>query len=311
MSHSQYKQELREELVSVLNPVNIDDIFKCLHRTMRTSGRATLCCAALLLALTSVSALQRLNSIKDLKKIQSTPEEMLVLLYWFATTVEISRNNQIWLPFDPNNDYGSHHYGNYQRVLDPLSHGHRYYTVGNINEDSSVELPSYVHDHMSERNSARIIFEVTGSNTGQRIVRVFVTEHYEPRQTYEVSTNLLRQIREFSVEDNHTNLRDRYSRNTHDFEINDNTESWGDFAGLGLLLLFVTQKKYPSYQQNRPQAAARENTPSDFVSIYIPSVPKNEHIPQGSDSKCIVWSVVGAIVFVLLVLCFIYIFFQK
>jgi len=66
-----------------------------------------------------VSAVQRkLKSISDLKNInfgQSVPKHSLLLLHWFANTVNIDENNVINLTFDPNDgDYGSHYYGNFE-----------------------------------------------------------------------------------------------------------------------------------------------------------------------------------------------------
>uniref|UniRef100_A0A3B4YZJ8 Uncharacterized protein n=1 Tax=Seriola lalandi dorsalis TaxID=1841481 RepID=A0A3B4YZJ8_SERLL len=159
----------------------------------------------------------RLNSINDLKEInfgQSVPTHSLLLLHWFANIVDIDRNNVIYLTFDPNNeDYGSHHYGNFEGLLEQRPYGQRYYTVGNLHQDSPRRLPSYVLHPKAEytgRNRDRIIVRVSDQNTGrQRIHRVYLTQHYgvpehpgtyDPDHTYEITTNLLREIREFSVE---------------------------------------------------------------------------------------------------------------
>ena len=68
----------------------------------------------LLLILRTESTNGILNSINDLKKIpfgQSVPQHSLVLLHWFANTIEID-NDLIELTFEPNHeDYGTHHYG--------------------------------------------------------------------------------------------------------------------------------------------------------------------------------------------------------
>uniref|UniRef100_A0A4W6C888 Uncharacterized protein n=1 Tax=Lates calcarifer TaxID=8187 RepID=A0A4W6C888_LATCA len=172
---------------------------------MRISGRVT--------------TVQRLNSINDLKRInfgQSVPKHSLLLLHWFANEVDIDRNNVIRLTFDPDNeDYGSHHYSNYEGLLDPLPNGntHQYYTVGNLNQGTSVQLPNYVTHSRREyegENMDRIIFRVREPHTGQRVLqridRVFITQHYEyqetdydPDHTYEITTDLLMQIRQFSV----------------------------------------------------------------------------------------------------------------
>uniref|UniRef100_A0A8D0CTZ6 Uncharacterized protein n=1 Tax=Sander lucioperca TaxID=283035 RepID=A0A8D0CTZ6_SANLU len=199
------------------------------------SGRVTRCCVALFFALTSVSAVQTLRSINALKKInygQSVPKHSLVLLYWFANTVEIDNNNVILLTFDPNDgDYGSHHYGNYEGLLDPLPRGnrYRYYTIGNLNRETSVPLPPYVvhppTEHMGG-NRDRIIIRVREQNiVGQalQIDQVYITQHYDtyetqgtpydPDHTYQITTDLLRQIREFSVGANQQQLLHLRNRN--------------------------------------------------------------------------------------------------
>ncbi|KAJ4932417.1 hypothetical protein JOQ06_010840 [Pogonophryne albipinna] len=98
---------------------------------VKISGRVTWSCVALLLALTSLSAVQKeLDSISDLKKInfdQSVPKHSLLLLHWFANTVNIDEDDVIELTFDPDSGYyGSHHYGNFEGLLDPLPRGNQY-----------------------------------------------------------------------------------------------------------------------------------------------------------------------------------------
>uniref|UniRef100_A0A8C5D2D1 Uncharacterized protein n=1 Tax=Gadus morhua TaxID=8049 RepID=A0A8C5D2D1_GADMO len=154
-----------------------------------------------------------LNSINDLKKIpfgQSVPQHSLVLLHWFANTIEIN-NDTIVLTFEPDHgDYGTHHYRNYETVLNPLPFGQQYYTLGNINpmvNNDGNSLPSYFTGRLDdllggeELNRARIIFSLLDQNT---ISQVFITQHYEanqgqgtvydPEHTYQISINLLREI---------------------------------------------------------------------------------------------------------------------
>ncbi|XP_076609015.1 uncharacterized protein LOC143334225 [Chaetodon auriga] len=264
---------------------------------MKMSGRVMSCCVVLFLALTSVSAAHKnLNSISDLKKInfgQSVPKHSLVLLHWFANEVDIDNNNVIWLTFDPNNgDYGSHHYGNYEGLLDPLPRGnirYRYYAVGNLNQDVSVRLPSYVVNPRREYvggNRDRIIIRVQEQNTGQaalrRIDQVYITQHYDtsedlgthydPDHTYQITMNLLRQIREFSVRDNQMPLwylRNRFQSQADDFSIRN---TWGNLACLGLFLFIVIEEKYSSNQRdNRPGNNRREinNRPDHCGGIAL------------------------------------------
>ncbi|XP_053193796.1 uncharacterized protein LOC128378334 [Scomber japonicus] len=272
---------------------------------MKTSVRVVSCCVALILALTSVSAVQKHKSINGLKKInfgQSVPTHSLVLLHWFANTVDIDNNNVIWLTFDPNGDYGSHHYGNYEGLLDPLPHGnvrYSYYTVGNINQDTSVPLPTYViHPPVEEyvgTNLDRIIFRVREYNTGwqvlQAIDQVYITQHYgnsyatryDPAHTYQITTNLLREIRLFSVEDYGRNslseLRDHFGSNINDFQLRNLTNTWGNLACLGLLLFIVIQEKHLCKQQNnRSQRATKREAPDVVISFPENRQNHNAHV---------------------------------
>ncbi|XP_071329950.1 uncharacterized protein [Trachinotus anak] len=253
----------------------------------RMSGRVTSCCVFLFLTLTSVSAVKKLNSIHDLKKINfghSVSRHSLLLLHWFANIVDIDRNNVIHLTFDPyNRDYGSHHYGNYERLLDSPPPGHQYHTVGNLNQITAQQLPDYVFHPpagYAGRNEDRIIFSVGNSNTGSRVSdRVYLTQHYDPAHTYEITVHLLREIREFSVGENQQSLvylRNRFGRNAEDFQLEDIRNTCGQLACLGLLLFIVMQEKYSSNKFNyRPQQAARRNTqPDDFV-VNFPESRQN------------------------------------
>ncbi|XP_074512979.1 uncharacterized protein LOC141781263 [Sebastes fasciatus] len=257
---------------------------------MKMSGRVTSCCVALFFVLNSVSAVQRdLDSINDLKQInfgQYVPKHSLLLLHWFANTVDIDDNNNIIrLTFDPNSgDYGSHHYGNFEELLDPLHRGsgYQYYTVGNLHQETSMPLPRYVvrppkREYVGT-NSDRIIIRVRGQNTGgrasQRIDQVYITQHigrrgeYDPDHTYRITTNLLRQIRQFSVGQNQLSLgslRSRYGSNAYEFHIRN---TWGNLACLGLLLFIVIQENnrppnYSTPQSYTPTSYRPENRQND------------------------------------------------
>ncbi|XP_032358716.1 uncharacterized protein LOC116671496 [Etheostoma spectabile] len=240
---------------------------------MKMSGSLTSGCVTLFFALTHVSAVQKLDSLNDLKKInfgQSVPKHSLVLLHWFANTVEIDNNDIMWLTFEANRgDYGSHHYGNFEGLLDqlPLGSGFRYYTIGNLNQATSTPFPLYVVLPPREyvgRNRDRIIIRVREQYKGrqalQRIDQVYMTQHYDPSEhqgtpydpgnTFRITTNLLRQIREFSVGENQqqlSQLRNRFGSNADVVHIRN---TWGDLASLGLLLFIVIQEKRSSNQHN-------------------------------------------------------------
>ncbi|XP_070836589.1 uncharacterized protein [Chaetodon trifascialis] len=269
---------------------------------MKMSRRVMSCCVVLFLALTSVSAAhKKLKSITDLKKInfgQSVPKHSLVLLHWFANEVNIDNDNVIWLTFDPNNeDYGSHHYGNYEGLLDPLPRGNiRYYTIGNLYQDVSVRLPSYVVNPPREyvgRNRDRIIIRVQGRNTRraalQRIDQVYITQHYDtsdylgtpydPDHTYQITTNLLRQIREFSVRNNQMSLlylRNRFQSHADDTSIRN---TWGNLACLGLFLFIVIEEKYSLNQRN--------NRPGNNNPGNNNNRPQNNSRPQNRQNHCV------------------------
>uniref|UniRef100_A0A8P4KKR7 Uncharacterized protein n=1 Tax=Dicentrarchus labrax TaxID=13489 RepID=A0A8P4KKR7_DICLA len=175
--------------------------------------------------------MKMLNSINDLMRVNfgpSVPKHSLILLHWFANTVDIDNDNFIWLTFDPNSgDYGSHHYGNYQRIL---PRGYQYYTVGNLNQDTSMQLPAYVVNPPTEysgRNRDRIIIRVQEQDTRNgalRIDEVYITQHYDtfdhqrtsydPDHTYQLTIYLLRQIREFSVAQNQRPLSHNFHWDT-------------------------------------------------------------------------------------------------
>lgn len=207
------------------------------------------------------SALPELNSINDLKKVpfgQSVPKHSLLLLHWFTNNINIDPCNTITLTFDPSTDFGSHHYGNYEDVLDKLPRGYQYYTVGNLNADRSNELAAYILNPPVKayqgNNKDRIVFSAEEQNSGiYRINRVYLTQHqglsnaYDPEHTYRISTKLLQQINEFSS-GNLTclrRLRDQFHSDISNSQIQALKNEWGDLlVCLGLMLFIVIQEKY-------------------------------------------------------------------
>ncbi|XP_015258476.1 PREDICTED: uncharacterized protein LOC107103326 isoform X3 [Cyprinodon variegatus] len=171
-------------------------------------------CAALLLTLlTSAYAVREtLNSINDVKKSVPQPTNILELLHWFANTVNIDNRGTIQVTFDPDFDFGSHHYGNFDNMLERPSRGYKYYTFGNVHKDLLGGLPSYVTNAMFGTigwNRGRIIFSATGGNGVWNIDQVYITQHhgisaqngtsYNPAYTFEITTDLLRQFRGRSI----------------------------------------------------------------------------------------------------------------
>ncbi|XP_068574753.1 uncharacterized protein [Cebidichthys violaceus] len=282
---------------------------------MKMSGRVMICCVALFLVLTSVSAVQKLRSINALKNInfgESVPKHSLVLLYWFANTVDIDDNNVIWLTFDPNReDYCSHYYHNSEGLLDDLPWGnvYQYYTIGNLNQETSMPLPHYVVSPQTTeyvgRNRDRIIIRVREQNTGrralQRIDQVYITQHYDtsenlgtpydPDHTYRITTNLLRQIRQFFVGQNQQQLLQLRNNFGSNADVSHIRNTWGDLACLGLLLFIVIQEKSCHRPNNRPKnrrshwddTAAREtNVPRGFRNQADVVVDFNDYEDQNA-----------------------------
>ncbi|XP_034566659.1 uncharacterized protein LOC117831877 [Notolabrus celidotus] len=249
-------------------------------RMMKMTRRVAWCCVALLFALSSVSAVKKLKSINDLKKInfgQSVPTHSLVLLHWFANQVIINDNNGIRLTFDPSTgDYCSHHYGNFEGLLDPPPRGHQYYTVGNLNQDTSVPLPPHVVNPptlFNEGNRDRIIIRVRD----QWIDQVYITQHYDnsdnlgtpydPHHTYRITLSLLREIAKFSLSANHqtrTYLRNQIRGNVN---VSDIQNVWGHLAILGLFLCVVMNSTVHYKEPSRPESRHNQE----------PSRPESRH----------------------------------
>uniref|UniRef100_A0AAQ5X7T8 Uncharacterized protein n=1 Tax=Amphiprion ocellaris TaxID=80972 RepID=A0AAQ5X7T8_AMPOC len=193
---------------------------------MKVSGRILISCSALILVLTSVSAIEILDSIDDLKRI----------------------------------NFGS----NYEGLLPPGNT--RYYTIGNIYQERGLELPHHVVYPRSEyvgRNRARIIVRVRNQRRqGLQIIdEVYITQHYEdnrgpdydPHHTYLITTNLLRQIRQFSMNGDQqllVSLRNRFGSNADDSRLRLIRNTWGSLACLGLLLFIVVQSGTTSDRNN-------------------------------------------------------------
>lgn len=278
------------------------------------AGTLASCCMALLLSLTSVSAIPVLDSITDLKTInygRSIPIHSLLLLYWFANRVDII-DNVIRLNFNPNTHYGSHHYGNYDGLLDTLPHSYKYYTVGNLEEDSAQQLPDYVLNPQrgyEGNNLDRIVFSVyrhsTRQGTEQIINRVFITQHhqhqgnyYDPNHTYEISPNLLREIRRFSSGDRQLeHLRNSYGSNANYDQLVNIRNTWGNLAHLGLLLFIVAEEK-----KSRPVLQYRVVPEYNPVQNYHPAW-NDHHVPQSENDICsiLVCIFLAVIIFVLII----------
>ncbi|XP_056434876.1 uncharacterized protein LOC130372745 isoform X2 [Gadus chalcogrammus] len=228
--------------------------------------------------LPTASTIGILNSINDLKSIpfgRSVPKHSLVLLHWFANTIEFTNNNRLELNFDPDQgDYGAHHYVNVPGFLDPLPFRHQYFTLGNINpliNNQRRSLPPYFTNRLNHLlgrevlNRARIIF----SHSQNTIYQVYITQHYEanqglgtgydPEHTHRISINLLRELRVFSFDRRqHSELSEigvDFGSSIGHSELHFISNTWGQLACVGLLLFIVIN------QRNMPCSANRAREP--------------------------------------------------
>lgn len=274
--------------------------------------------AALTLSCESVHFHQPLNSINDLKKVkfgQSVPKHSLLLLYWFANVINIhNQYNTITMTFDPNTNFGSHHFANYEDMLERLPSGSHYFTVGNLNERWSNQLPQYVRQSPDReydgRNQDRIIFSAVRQRSGAYIIsRVYLTQHiprsngYDPEHIYQISTNLLREIRQFSNGDPTAlrGLRNQFHSGIGDSQMMNLRATWGDnLVGLALLLFIVIQEKYsrPVNTNNYPQRSVPTKD-KQSVSIQMPGSSYSD-MPRQTSSLLPCLFVVAIFLFIIL-----------
>ncbi|KAJ0069021.1 hypothetical protein NL108_015890 [Boleophthalmus pectinirostris] len=215
-------------------------------------------CVLTLVALSDEAVYKRLSSVDDLKRVYSEkylPMHNLILLHWFANTVDIDNNNVVRLTYDASRDFGSHYYGNYDGLLAPVPQGYQYYRVGNLNPPN-VLYPRIRDPVWMGKDRDHIVVQVqTGGS--RRVSQLYLTQHfrrqgrqgsrYDPNHTFELTTDLLQQLRLFSFTNNPQTLqqlRDQFNQNIDDTQLNDLTNIWGgDQARLGLLFLIVTPQR--------------------------------------------------------------------
>ncbi|XP_046904711.1 uncharacterized protein LOC124486873 [Hypomesus transpacificus] len=179
-------------------------------------GRTTILWFLLLLSLSvpSVSSIKTLNSIRELadNNIQfgkTFAGHGLKLLYWLAHNISIDQNDVIDLGYiNPSQGhYGFHYFGNRDQqglYIFPQANNIHYYALGNLNGNihpGSNTLPSYVTEDFTNtrwdtthRNDERIIVQSYRYNP-RRVRRVYASLHYDPDRTWEISPQLLREIR--------------------------------------------------------------------------------------------------------------------
>ncbi|TRY58925.1 hypothetical protein DNTS_003128 [Danionella cerebrum] len=154
-----------------------------------------------------VYSMKRLSTLSALKKSgfgQPSPRHGLRLIWWFVhECVHLENNGQISARCAPaNGDFGFHRFHNYPPLL-PRLHV-PYYEVGNLKPIETLKkLPDYVRESYKgyESNCDRII---VSCDSWKMVDVVYVTKHsdhtnFDPNQTYEITTELLREIKRINL----------------------------------------------------------------------------------------------------------------
>ncbi|XP_051552713.1 uncharacterized protein LOC127440271 [Myxocyprinus asiaticus] len=169
------------------------------------------CVLLLCLFVGSVSSVQRLNNIDDLRNTHYSkrePNHGLKLLFWFAQhVIDIDENYISQMDIEPSRgDYGFHWFENRERILPTLSSEIKgYYSVGNLRYPRATELPAYVRKdhyispHSPDSNLDRLIVCVNRRDP-TRLHSVFITsliyqlDELDPHLTFEINPALIHQI---------------------------------------------------------------------------------------------------------------------
>uniref|UniRef100_A0A3B3ZSE7 Uncharacterized protein n=1 Tax=Periophthalmus magnuspinnatus TaxID=409849 RepID=A0A3B3ZSE7_9GOBI len=264
---------------------------------MKTPRAALISCLLALVALSFESVnYTTLNSIGDLKNVSAETHismQIVLLLHLLANQVSIDNNNKVSPSFDPTQDFGSHFYSNYEKLLDPAPYGCRYYTLGNVNLNKcgkSRKVPSYVRrpkalKNIPMENRARTILCLRHDGNRWSIHEVYLTQHYrweeqkgskyDSNHTFEVTPNLLRELKKFSFNEDIMELqklRDQYDQNIDNRQLNNIINEWGRRqAPLGLLifLIFNIFKKRMNRSYVIEPTSEWQNCELEGMSLYV------------------------------------------
>lgn len=253
-----------------------------LHNFVSYKGFTTmhmrLCILFVCLFLASISAVQRLGNLIELKNSaygKHSPRHGLKLLFWLAQRItSIDQNNVFQVNLNlRRGDFGFHRFWNHEHILPTLTIGNQaYYSVGNIGPRRPTELPPFVTQDISisqelsipdpQNNMDRLVVAASRNNP-TRINRVFLTSHtyrqnsFEPGDTYEIDPQLIQQIRR--PNDISPNDYNNYLLNTlpHNIEITENLRITFDDAlniihepGLAAFLVLAGYDVFYSYRRS-------------------------------------------------------------